>query len=77
MSAGKISRGALYMTLNVVSAVSLVLLNKTILSTLHFHFTLCLTLLHTIATMTGDLMTSGVAHGIALGHIVAHASSIM
>ena len=54
MFQGILSRGTVYMALNVVSAVAIVVVNKTILTTLQFHFTVALTLLHTIATMAGD-----------------------
>lgn len=56
MFEGIFSRGSMYMGLNIVSAVAIVIVNKTILTTMHFHFTVALTLLHTIATMAGSLL---------------------
>lgn len=54
MFAGSCSWGALYMAVNVVSSVALVLLNKVILSTLKFEYSICLTFFHTISTAIGE-----------------------
>lgn len=48
-----VALGSIYMAANVVSAVLLVLLNKLIMSSLGFRFSICLTFFHTIATTIG------------------------
>lgn len=44
---------ALYLGMNVVTAVSLIMLNKVIMSKLGFHYTYCLTFFHMVATVLG------------------------
>ena len=48
---------ALYLGMNVVTAVSLIMLNKVILSKLGFHYTYCLTFFHMVATVLGEPRT--------------------
>ncbi len=49
-----VSLGSLYLTINVVASVLIVLLNKLIMSSLGFRFSICLTLFHTVATTVGE-----------------------
>ena len=51
----------MYLSLNVVSSVSLIMLNKIILSPLprlNFHYTYCLTFFHVVATVVGATHSS-------------------
>ena len=62
----RLALAAAYLGLNVVSAVSLIAVNKVILSRLGFHFTYTLTFFHTVATVVGAPLWE-VRHGLRPG----------